>query len=97
MSQVKLTGDKGSFALEGALVRDNIRYLESQEAQLWQAEKLQLNLEKLEQSDMAGLAWLVKLATRAKRDKVSLTLTCVPETIRKLAKISDVEELLPLQ
>nr|WP_241263987.1 STAS domain-containing protein [Bowmanella dokdonensis] len=92
-----LSGENGKFTLAGDLTRDNVPYLEKEEAQLWQQKSLQLDLQQTDNSDMTGLAWLVKLATKARREKVDLKLISVPETIRKLAKISDVDELLPLQ
>ncbi|GAB3011732.1 STAS domain-containing protein [Bowmanella dokdonensis] len=97
MSRLTLSGENGKFTLAGDLTRDNVPYLEKEEAQLWQQKSLQLDLQQTDNSDMTGLAWLVKLATKARREKVDLKLISVPETIRKLAKISDVDELLPLQ
>ncbi|WP_088330533.1 STAS domain-containing protein [Lacimicrobium sp. SS2-24] len=89
--------EDGLVRLTGDFVRDNLSQLESSEGILWQQAQLKLNLSAVGESDMAGLAWLIDLVSQARQKSVSLELEDVPETLLKLAKISDVQELLPLQ
>lgn len=98
MNRLRLesTGE-GEFSLSGAFTRDNLSLVRESQAQLWQQDRLRLNLAEVSQADMAGLAWLIDLVSQARHKSVSLQLEHVPETLLKLAKISDVQELLPLQ
>lgn len=56
-----------------------------------------LDLKKVEHVDTAGLAWVMNLLRDCSAQKVTFTLKHVPQTLINLAKISDVEDLLPLQ
>ncbi|MGO4893299.1 STAS domain-containing protein [Flavobacterium sp. W21_SRS_FM6] len=56
-----------------------------------------LDLREIEQVDTAGLAWIINLLRDCKAQNVSFTLKNVPQTLINLAKISDVEGLIPLQ
>lgn len=56
-----------------------------------------LNLEGVAHVDTAGLAWLVQLVSQCLDKKIDVRLHNLPESLQKLAKISDVERLLPLQ
>lgn len=56
-----------------------------------------LDLKQLAHVDTAGLAWLINLLRDCLVQDVHFTLINVPQTLINLAKISDVEELLPLQ
>ncbi|ALS97396.1 STAS domain-containing protein [Lacimicrobium alkaliphilum] len=87
----------GEFCLCGDFTRDNLTQVEDSQAQFWQQDRLKLNLAEVSRADMAGLAWLIDLVSQARHKSVSLQLENVPETLLKLAKISDVQELLPLQ
>lgn len=87
----------GVCRLLGSLTLDYVMDLESELGKLWQHKELKLDLGGLEQSDMAGLAWLVRLLGDAKQRGVAIHLTNLPDTLLKLAKISDVDKLLPLE
>lgn len=56
-----------------------------------------LDLAKVEHVDTAGLAWLVQLVSQCKALQIAVRFQQIPESLQKLAKISDVERLLPLQ
>lgn len=88
---------RGEFCLSGDFTRDNLIQVEGSQQQFWQQDRLKLDLADVAQADMAGLAWLIELVSQARHKSVSLQLENVPETLLKLAKISDVQELLPLQ
>ena len=56
-----------------------------------------LSMGNVEFGDSAGLAWLVNIVKACKANNITLTISEFPESLLKLAKISDVEQLLPLQ
>lgn len=56
-----------------------------------------LDLKQVEHVDTAGLAWVINLLRDCSAQNVAFTLKNVPQTLINLAKISDVEALLPLQ
>ncbi|GGD50173.1 STAS domain-containing protein [Lacimicrobium alkaliphilum] len=98
MSTLRLKStEQGTFSLCGAFTRDNLTQVLESQRELWQHDSLKLSLADVTQADMAGLAWLIDLVSRARNKSVSLRLEHVPDTLLKLAKISDVQELLPLQ
>lgn len=59
--------------------------------------KLVIDLEQVEFVDTAGLAWLINAIRQAQEAKVQAVLANAPDKLIKLAKISDVDRLLPLQ
>ncbi len=69
----------------------------AQRQSLVQKGKLTINLAKVDYVDSAGLAWLINAIRHARGAKVEITLSDVPDKLLKLAKISDVDRLLPLQ
>lgn len=56
-----------------------------------------LDLAKISHIDTAGLAWLVNLIAEQKQLEQPLSLVNCPDSLLKLAKISDVDGLLPLE
>ena len=58
---------------------------------------LNLDLSKVAEVDSAGLAWLINMTRDCRTQNVQLSLSNVPKSLLKLAKISDVEHFLPLQ
>lgn len=87
----------GQFSLSGELTRHTVMILEDKLAGLWRHPAPTLDLAGLSATDTSGLAWLVNLSAQARRQKVELKLVALPTSLLKLAKISDVEGLLPLQ
>ena len=59
--------------------------------------KLTLDLEGVEATDSAGLALLVEWVGEARRSGCKLKLSHVPKQALALARISEVERLLPLR
>ncbi|MEW9799042.1 STAS domain-containing protein [Alteromonas sp. CYL-A6] len=55
------------------------------------------DLSDVERVDSAGLAWLINAIRDARQAGIRITLQEPPEKLIKLAKISDVDTLLPLQ
>jgi phospholipid transport system transporter-binding protein len=94
---IKQGGD-GQFLLSGILNRDTVMNNWSlRDKGFAQETQVTLDLAGVSQVDTAGLAWLVNLVAECRSLKIPLKLSNVPTTLVKLAKISDVEALLPLQ
>lgn len=58
--------------------------------------QLDMDLSGVERADSAGLALLVEWVSRARKSRCALRFHSVPEQLRALARISDVDKLLPL-
>lgn len=91
----------GVFLLSGDLNRLNVNNIWPKRIdEIKKAAKEQsvvLDLQDVTDADTAGLAWLINLLRDCLAQKISFTLANVPQTLINLAKISDVEGLLPLQ
>ncbi len=70
---------------------------DQQSATLTGRESLCIDLAGVSTTDTAGLAWLINLLAEARSSECQVHLTNVPSGLIKLAKISDIESLLPLQ
>ena len=91
-------GSEGQFLLAGSLNRDTVMNNWSlRDKGFKQGTEVLLDLAGVSQVDTAGLAWLVNLVAECRKLKIPLKLSNVPITLIKLAKISDVEGILPLQ
>ncbi|MEW6997647.1 lipid asymmetry maintenance protein MlaB [Colwelliaceae bacterium BS250] len=55
-----------------------------------------LDLSKISKIDTAGLAWLLSLLEYALAQQIILTYSQAPEELVKLAKLSQVHDILPL-
>jgi phospholipid transport system transporter-binding protein len=91
-------GNNGQFLLSGILSRDTVMNNWSlRDKGFKQGSEVLLDLAGVTKVDTAGLAWLVNLVAECRSLKIPLKLSNVPLTLLKLAKISDVEGILPLQ
>ncbi|HEY1772748.1 MAG TPA: STAS domain-containing protein [Gammaproteobacteria bacterium] len=87
----------GRFKLTGHLGFDTAHYALHHSRSLFADHKrIQLDLSGVSSTDSAGLALLVEWTGWARREKRKLTLTHVPKQAMALAKISEVDELLPV-
>lgn len=87
----------GRFRLSGHLgFKTATRALEESQRLFGEHKKIQLDLSGVDGADSAGLALLVEWTGWAKREKRKLSLTNVPRQAVALAKISEVDEILPL-
>ena len=94
--------ENGVFSLSGELSRDTVSnfWPNSRQDLLLASNKgdaIVLDLAGIQDSDTAGLAWLLNLLRDSKKQSISFTVKNLPDTISKLAKISDVDGFLPLQ
>ncbi|QJR80238.1 STAS domain-containing protein [Alteromonas pelagimontana] len=93
----------GKVSIHGHLDRDTLaknwwNMLSSDEkSALQQLKRCVLDLSSVERIDSAGLAWLINAVRDGKKQGVQVILNDVPEKLMKLAKISDVDTLLPLE
>jgi phospholipid transport system transporter-binding protein len=87
----------GRFRLAGHLGFDTAHYALSHSHGLFAGRKrIQVDLSGVESTDSAGLALLVEWTGWARREKCKLTFTHVPRQAMALAKISEVDKLLPV-
>ena len=87
----------GRFRLSGHLGFESAsRALEESQKLFAGHKKLQLDLSGVESADSAGLALLVEWTGWAKREKRKLSMVNVPQQAVALAKISEVDEILPI-
>lgn len=95
--------NEGRVSVHGHLDRDTLdknwwSLLNSaQQEQLKKQGRCTLDLSDVERIDSAGLAWLINAVRDGKQHQVTVTLSDVPEKLLKLAKISDVDTLLPVE
>lgn len=95
--------EQSVVSIHGNLDRDTLSknwwslLTDAQREQLQQAKASIFDLADVERVDSAGLAWLINAIRDAKIHNVAVTLTDLPEKLMKLAKISDVDRLLPVE
>lgn len=91
-----------TIKLSGALDRQTLsqdwwKSLSQQEQQAYRAEHAcTMDFATVERVDSAGLAWTLNAIKDAKAQGVEITLCNLPEKMLKLAKISELDELLPV-
>ncbi len=68
-----------------------------QQQQLQDSGQCTFDLADVERVDSAGLAWLINAIRDARQHQIKVRLTEVPHKLLKLAKISDVDGLLPVE
>lgn len=86
--------------LEGPLNRETVPNAwpqQSRDLSDISGKDIQLDLHKVSHIDTAGLAWLVHVYKECRQRSLALTIINSPPSLHKLAKISNVEALLPLQ
>ncbi|RDV28116.1 STAS domain-containing protein [Alteromonas aestuariivivens] len=95
--------DDNGIQLQGELDRDSLTtnwwtMLDTgQKNRLTASKACRFDLSSVERIDSAGLAWLVNAVRDARANGIKITLQNAPEKLLKLAKISDVDRLLPLE
>ena len=94
--------DAGVVHIHGHLDRDTLAknwwcMLNSAEkASLAKLGKCVLDLGDVERIDSAGLAWLINAVRDSKGHNIDVSLAQVPDKLLKLARISEVDTLLPV-
>jgi phospholipid transport system transporter-binding protein len=96
MIDVQKVEQKAIFS--GALTRATItRAFDKQYRQLVDNERMVLDLAKISQIDTAGLAWILLLIELAASKACHISLINIPDDLLKLAKLSAVDTLLPIE
>ena len=87
----------GRFRIDGRLDFNSvIQALETSKHLFAELHAVQLDLSGVSAIDSAGLALLIEWISRAKRGKCNLVFSHVPAQAMAIARISDVEKLLPV-
>ena len=96
-------GEQGRVNVHGNIDRDTLtrnwwqQLSASERGKLVDAGNCTFDLSDVERVDSAGLAWLINAVRDARQHGVSVVINEPPEKLLKLAKISDVDTLLPLE
>lgn len=94
--------EESSYHLDGDLNMDTVmtcwpsRDQDIQSAKQ-QKQSMSVDLQHIKQVDTSGLAWLVHLAQACHSQCVDLSLSNVPAGLINLAKLSNLDTILPLQ
>ncbi len=95
--------DKQTISLTGALDRQTLsqdwwKSLGSTDQQKYRdASQCMMDFSAVERVDTAGLAWTLNAIRDGKAHGVKITLCNLPEKMLKLAKISELDGLLPIE
>ncbi len=94
--EIKPLGD-GGFLLSGALTFDTVPALWRQStAQFNNADALTLDLQGITHTDSAGLALLIEWMRTARNRNKTIAFRNIPPQMLAIAKVSGVEQILPL-
>jgi phospholipid transport system transporter-binding protein len=80
----------------GHLTRDLIAKLSSP-AKWFNTPQLNVDLLQVASVDTSGLAWMLVVIEQSKQKNIQITFSNLPDDLVKLAKLSAVDELIPLQ
>lgn len=84
--------------ISGMLTRATItRNFDKKYRKIVSDKKIIIDLANVSKVDTAGLAWLLMLVERAGKNACQITLTNLSEDLLKLAKLSAVDTLLPIE
>lgn len=84
--------------ISGMLTRATItRNFDKKYRKIVNDKKVIIDLANVSKVDTAGLAWLLMLVERAGKNACQITLTNLSEDLLKLAKLSAVDTLLPIE
>ena len=104
MTKLKVVeSPKGYFTLQGELNRntiaksDALATLEKNNQNDSSGDVATLDMSGVSHSDTAGLAWLMNFLKGNQQQKVHFELKNIPDSLIKLAKISDVDSFLSVQ
>lgn len=87
----------GRFRVEGRLDFNSVAAaLDASQELFADNHALKLDLSGVTAADSAGVALLIEWVGRARRSKCLLSFSQVPEQVMAIARISDVESMLPV-
>ena len=94
---------KGYFTLQGELSRNTIAKsgalstIQQNNQKSASDDVFTLDMSGVSHSDTAGLAWLMNFLKKNQQQNIHFELKNIPESLIKLAKISDVDSFLSVQ
>lgn len=94
MSAELEAGRDGAWRLTGALDFESVPALFQRTDALLANGPVELDLSGVEQANSAGVALLLEWRRQAHRRGIELRLSGLPEPVRRVARLSDVEPLL---
>lgn len=99
IKQVTLNFDDGVITPAGNLTIESVPAIDKQLRALWSQfdKQVVIDLSKAANNDTAGLAWLINLKASLNQQDISFTLQHVPDSLKKLSKLSDADTLLEIE
>ncbi|BDX05207.1 STAS domain-containing protein [Planctobacterium marinum] len=99
IKQVSLAHDNGRLTPEGNLTIESVPAIDKQLRSILPGleKKVVIDLSHATSNDTAGLAWLINLKATLTKKNIQLTLENVPESLKKLSKLSDADTLLEIK
>ena len=101
MSELRINqSNPNQVAFEGEMTRETVMSAWPEQATSiasLKGTKLAVDLAKVEQLDTAGLAYLLSIVKDCQQQDVTLTLQNTPSSLVNLAKLSDVDSILPFE
>ena len=95
MTEAKWVIDHDQAYLSGELDRDSVPVLWTQiKAQDWSQTNLNVSLEAVSRIDSAGMVMLIHLIQHAKKQNCHIMLGFVPEQLKTLLQLSNVDSLI---
>jgi phospholipid transport system transporter-binding protein len=86
----------GEFTLSGNFNRESLAgamHFDAFDSEIANT-TVRIDMSAVEHCDTAGLAWMINMLKYLSQRDISWTLAHIPETLTKLAKISDLEHLI---
>ncbi|WP_082897046.1 lipid asymmetry maintenance protein MlaB [Thalassotalea crassostreae] len=89
--------ENNRYVINGELIRQSINGKQDKHfKELTQHKNQNLDLSGINKIDTAGLAWLIALFEEAQRKQIEISYSQPPLELVKLAKLSGIENLLPI-
>ncbi|MBL4908677.1 MAG: STAS domain-containing protein [Alteromonadaceae bacterium] len=92
-----LSVENEQYLLTGELTRHTVPCLSFKKLKkILAADNASFNFSHIDKVDTAGLAWMCALLEQANKQKCQLSFIHIPEQLAKLAKLSGVDDFLPI-
>jgi anti-anti-sigma factor len=95
---VRFEQEKSQVTIEGTLDQSEVMkaWTDWKENLSSVTEPLVFDLTRVEKADTAGLAWLVLIFKRCRQHDIQVKKMNLPDYLKKLAAISDLDQILPI-